>query len=306
MATTPDYYDVLGVPRTASREEIQRAYRKLARAYHPDLNKDPAAEERFKQISEAYQVLSDPEKRRRYDQFGPAFRQMPEDMDPRQWAGAGRRTGFGGPEGVWTGPGGVDIDLDTLEDLLGGFFGRAGRGRWQTRGPDQEAELTVTVEEAYRGGRRALTVGGPQGQRTVHVDLPAGVTEGQRIRLAGQGGAGSPPGDLYLIVHIADSPRYRVRGRDIYVDLPLTPWEAALGATVAVPTPGGEAKVRVPPGTPSGRRLRLRGQGLPNRRGRPGDLFAEAKIMVPAELSEPERRLYEQLADASSFDPRRR
>lgn len=312
MAAKPDFYQVLGVSRSASQEEIQRAYRKLARANHPDLNRDPAAEERFKQVSEAYQVLSDPETRRRYDQFGPDFRHVPPDADPRQGdrasAGAGPRTrrDFTDQQGPWMGPGAEGIDLETLEELLGGWFGRAGRGRWQTRGADHEADLTITVEDAYHGGQRAVTVDSPVAPRTIHIDIPAGVTEGQRIRLAGQGGRGNPAGDLYLTIHIAPHPQYRLRGRDIHVDLPLTPAEAALGATVAVPTPGGEARVRVPPGTPSGRRLRLRGQGLPNRSGRPGDLFAEARILVPAQLSETERRLYEQLAESSSFDPRRR
>ncbi|WP_433227275.1 DnaJ C-terminal domain-containing protein [Microtetraspora malaysiensis] len=174
------------------------------------------------------------------------------------------------------------------------------------RGADQEAELAVTVEDAYRGARRTLTL--PSG-RTVDVTIPAGVTEGQRIRLAGQGGRGgdgAPSGDLFLIVRIAPHPRYEVRGRDIHVALPLAPWEAALGATVAIDTPGGEAKVRVPAGTPSGRRLRLRGRGLPNPRGTPGDLLAEARIMVPPELTDEERRLYEELSSVSRFDPRSR
>jgi curved DNA-binding protein len=170
-------------------------------------------------------------------------------------------------------------------------------------GADQEAELTVTVDEAYHGGRRAFTVGG----RTIEVAIPPGVTEGQRIRLSGQGGhgtGGGSPGDLYLIVRIAPHPRYRVDGRDIHLDLPLAPWEAALGATVAIDTPGGEAKVRVPPGTSSGRRLRLRGRGLPNPRGKPGDLFARARIMVPPTATDAERRLFEQLSAVSTFDPR--
>jgi curved DNA-binding protein len=165
------------------------------------------------------------------------------------------------------------------------------------------------VEEAYEGGRRSITLPGPDGPRTLTVTIPPGVTDGQRIRLAGQGGQGSDgatAGDLYLVVRLAPHPRYRVEGRDISVDLPLAPWEGALGASVAIDTPGGEAKVRVPPGTASGRRLRLRGRGLPNPRGRPGDLFAEAKIMVPATPTEEERRLFEELARVSSFDPRRR
>jgi curved DNA-binding protein len=310
MASTQDFYEVLGVPRTADQEEIQRAYRKLARQYHPDINKDPGAEEKFKQVSEAYAVLSDPETRRRYDAFGSEFRQIPPDVDPEAWAraraGAGRRRASAG-----RGPsfGFEDVPGIDLEDLFGDFFaGRTRRGWGPIPGADQEAELELSVEEAYRGGRRSITLEGRGGSRKLDVTIPAGVTDGQRIRLAGQGGLGSdggPPGDLYLVVRIAPHPRYRVAGRDLYVDLPLTPWEAALGASVAVETPAGEAKVKVPPGTSSGRRLRLRGRGLPNPRGQPGDLFAEAKIVVPANLSKRERELFQQLAGVSTFDPRR-
>jgi curved DNA-binding protein len=305
-----DYYEVLGVPRTANQDEIQRAYRRLARKYHPDVNKDPGAEDRFKEISEAYQVLSDPKARKRYDAFGPDFRQVPEDVDPDMYARAGRtagwRTARGRPAGagVQFGFGGLGDEID-LEDLLGGIFGH---GRGPIPGADQEAELVLTVEEAYQGGRRTITLQGPAGPRTLSVMIPRGVVNGQRIRLAGQGGRGAdggPPGDLYLVVRLADHPRYHVEGRDIHVRLPVTPWEAALGANVAIETPGGEAKVKVPPGTSSGRRLRLRGLGLPNPRGEPGDLYAEIRIMVPREPNDAERRLFEQLAAVSEFDPRR-
>jgi curved DNA-binding protein len=165
------------------------------------------------------------------------------------------------------------------------------------------------VEEAYQGGRRSVTLSGPDGPRTFEVNIPAGVTDGQRIRLGGQGGqgtGGAAAGDLYLIVRLAPHPRYRVEGRDIHVELPLAPWEAALGASVAIDTPGGEAKVRVRPGTSSGKRLRLRGRGMPNRRGAPGDLYAEARIMVPSSLNDDEHRLFEELAKVSTFDARKR
>jgi curved DNA-binding protein len=306
MAARRDFYEVLGVDRNADTDEIQRAYRKLVRAYHPDINKDPGAEDRFKEISEAYAVLSDPEQRRRYDAFGHDFRQVPPHVDPADYARAGTRASGG----TWrSAPAegfgfGTDVDLD---DLLSGMFGGRGRQRWgPVPGADQEAQLTLTVEEAYRGGRRAITL---PGGRRLDVTIPPGVTNGQRIRLAGQGGRGSdgaPAGDLHLIVQIADHPRYRVEGRDIHTTLPLAPWEAALGATVPIDTPGGEAKLKVPPGTSSGRRLRLRGRGMRNPSGPAGDFFAEVQIMVPVTLTDAERRLFEQLAAASRFDPRRR
>jgi curved DNA-binding protein len=328
MAPRRDFYEVLGVPRTADQSQIQREYRKLARTYHPDVNKDPGAEERFKEVSEAYDVLSDPDTRRRYDAFGPDFRQVPEGVDPDTWAraragGGGPRTGGGarrGPARTGGGAGeervyftsGDDVDLD---DLLSGLFSRgpggsrgAGRGWGPVPGADQEAELTLSVEEAYRGGRRTITLAGPDGERTFDVTIPAGVTDGQRIRLAGQGGQGeegAAAGDLYLVVRLAPHPRYRVDGRDITVDLPVAPWEAALGATVAIDTPGGEVKVKVPPGTSSGRRLRLRGRGMPNARGTAGDLYAEVRIMVPGRPTTEERRLFEELSRVSTFDPRR-
>ncbi|MFF1297457.1 MULTISPECIES: DnaJ C-terminal domain-containing protein [unclassified Streptomyces] len=308
-----DFYEVLGVPRTADRDEIQRAYRTLARKYHPDVNKDPQAEERFKEVNEAFSVLSDPEQRARYDRFGEDFRKVPEDWEERVAAGAGVGGGSGSRWSAGSGPRvryatsgfgteGVDVD-----DLFGSLFG--GAGRMRVPGADQEAELPLTVEEAYRGGRRTVTLAGPDGQRRYEVDVPPGVTDGRRIRLAGEGGRGSgdaSAGDLYLRVRIQPHPQFRLEGRDVYVNLPVTPWEAALGATVPVPTPSGAtAKVTVPAGSSSGRRLRLRGEGMPGPRDANGDLYAELRIMVPPRLNERERELLEELAAVSSFDPRR-
>jgi curved DNA-binding protein len=322
MADREDFYQTLGVPRNASQDEIQRAYRQLARTYHPDINHDPGAEDRFKEVSEAYDVLSDPQTRHRYDAFGRDFRQVPEDVDPETWrrsqagarAGAGRgggRTRSSAGTGGFDFNSGGDIDID---DLLGGIFGGRGGGFGSRRGfgpipgADTEAEIELTVEEAYHGGRRSITLTGGDGtRRSFDVTIPPGVTDGQRIRLAGQGGRGSDGarnGDLYLIVRIAPHPRYRLEGRDLHVELRLAPWEAALGTSVALDTPGGEIKVKVPGGTSSGRRIRLRGRGLPNPKGKAGDLFAEARIMVPPKLSRAERRLFEQLAAESDFDPR--
>jgi curved DNA-binding protein len=315
MAARRDFYEVLGVSRDATAQEIQRAYRKLARAYHPDINKGPEAEERFKEVAEAYDVLSNPETRKRYDAYGHDFRQVPEGVDPDTWARAragqerSRGPGAAGGPGVdeqWFTSGGEGIDFD---DLLGGIFGRQRRGWGPVRGANQEAELVLSVEEAYRGGLRTITLSGAEGPRSYDVNIPAGVTDGQRIRLAGQGGQGTaqaPAGDLYLVVRIAPHRRYRVEGRDIYVELPVAPWEAALGATVPTETPAGEAKVRVPAGSSSGRRLRLRRRGMPNPRGEPGDFFAEVRIVVPSSLSDEEHRLFEELAKTSTFDPRKK
>ncbi|MCU1503131.1 MAG: heat shock protein DnaJ protein [Ilumatobacteraceae bacterium] len=323
MASSRDFYEVLGVERNASQDEIQRSYRKLARTHHPDINSDPSADERFKEISEAYDVLSDPDTRRKYDAFGHDFRRVPDDVDPETWAraraGAGRSrpgpggggtqwyTTDGGPAGDPFGGGGVDFD-----DLFGEMFGRrAGRsaGRGPIAGADQEAALTLSVEDAFRGGRFSVTLPGPNGQRKIDVNIPAGVIDGQRIRLAGQGAPGSPgapAGDLYLRVRIAPHSRYRLEGRDVHLDLPVAPWEAALGADVEVTTPGGEVKVHVPRGTSSGSHLRLRGRGLPNPRGEPGAAIVEVRIVVPRTLSDDEQRLFEELAKLSTFEPRKR
>ncbi|GAA3062838.1 J domain-containing protein [Pseudonocardia yunnanensis] len=316
-----DYYETLGVSRDAGPEELQQAFRRLARQNHPDVNRDPGAEERFKEVNEAYQVLSDPEMRKRYDRFGDDFRQVPEDWEERVGAGAGRSPfgGGGGRSYTWSTGGGDGPDFGgrdfgggfggvDIEDLLGGMFG-SGRGRaGPVGGADQEAELQLTVEEAYRGGRRQITLNGPDGPRTYTVTVPPGVTDGKRIRLSGEGGrgmGGGQAGDLYLIVRLLPHPRFRVEGKDIVVDLPLSPWEGALGADIPVTTPDGEAKVTIPPGTSSGRRLRLRGEGMPDPRGKPGDLYTEVKIMVPSRLTDRERELFSELAAASTFDPRR-
>ena len=302
-----DYYDALGIPRDATTDQIQQAFRTLARKYHPDVNKDPGAEDRFKEINEAYHVLSDPQTRKRYNRFGEDFRRVPEDWDERVDAGARHSTGFndGGRSGSrvhfgqgFSGAGGINID-----DLFGDMFSGGG-GFGPIPGADQEAILNLTIEEAFRGGRRQISLDG----RNYTVNIPVGVVDGQRIRLAGEGGRGNgngPAGDLYLVVRIAPHPHFRLDGRDVITDLPVSPWEAALGATVAIATPGGEAKVKVPPGSSTGKRLRLRGEGMPNPRGKPGDLYAEIKVAVPSKPTARERELFQQLAAESTFDPRR-
>jgi curved DNA-binding protein len=331
-----DYYDALGVPRGASEEEIRRAYRRLARENHPDVNKDPGAEDRFKEVSEAYDVLRDPERRAAYDRFGENWRAAQEAGAAGAAPGAGsagfrggpppRGGGFrGGPGGAGGGFGGFgdgtrvefgEGGVGDLDEILEGLFGGGGgggRGRRRgrrtagfgtERGGDREATIELGVEEAFRGGKRHITL---EDGRDYEVEIPPGVRDGQRIRLAGEGGAGlggGPSGDLFLRVRIRPDKRFRLRGDDVEVDLPVAPWEAALGASVPVRTLEGTARVKVAPGSSSGRRLRLRGQGMPRPGGSRGDLYAVVKIMVPKELSREERELFERLAEVSTFNPR--
>jgi DnaJ-class molecular chaperone len=339
---TRDYYEVLGVGRGASDDDIKTAYRKLARKHHPDLNPgDKAAEERFKELQEAYDVLSDAEKRKLYDRHGENWRVAGQGggTPPPGWERA--QAGGGGPQA-----GGFDFSgFDFGGGGAGGFdfedlFGRVGRGRGggrrTSRGSDVEAELELSLEEAHRGGRRTLqmqaaetcptcqatgvtsddktcpTCGGA-GQvlrpKTVEVNIPAGVRDGQTLRLAGQGGAGAngaPAGDLYLRIRLRPHPVFNVRGDDLEVELPVAPWEAVLGAKVEVPTIDGKAEVTIPAGAQSGQRLRLRGQGLNKRKGGRGDEYVRLKIVVPKEPSDEERRLYEELKRVSRFNPRAR
>ena len=319
-----DYYETLGVARDASEQDVRKAYRKLAREYHPDVNKDPDAEERFKEISEAYEVLSDPEKREKYDRFGQNWR-AGQDV-----SGAPGFEGFGGFDfGGDDRPGGVRFDFgggggdfsDFFDGLFGARAGRAGRrggfggfgggggagDGFEMRGADQEATIELALEEAARGGKRRITLGDG---RDYEVNIPRGVKDGQRIRLAGEGGegvGGGPRGDLFLRVRLKPHPRFRVDGRDLFTDLSVTAPEAALGADVELQTLTGETtRVRVPPGSSCGRKLRLRGQGMPGPRGDAGDLYANVKIEVPKQLSPEERAAFERLAEVSMFNPRER
>ncbi|NSW86416.1 MAG: DnaJ domain-containing protein [Syntrophobacteraceae bacterium] len=318
-----DYYEVLGVPRTATQEEIQRSYRKLARKYHPDVSKAEGAEDKFKEINEAYEVLKDPEKRKKYDQLGPDWKTGQDFRPPPGWdvhfdfgQAGGEQSDF-----QWGGAGGFSDFFETLfgsrrfRETHGGAR-RPGGAVWRQAGADQEATLRITLEDAFHGATRSVTLQSqtvtPEGrisvqEKTYDVKIPPGILPGQRIRLSGQGSeglGGGPPGDLYLKIEIEPHPVYRLSGRDITVDLPVTPWEAVLGAEVQIKTPSGPVTLKVPPGTQSGRKLRLRGRGMPNPRGEPGDLFAVVNIMVPTRLSKREKDLYEELQKASSFNPR--
>jgi curved DNA-binding protein len=311
-----DYYEALEVPRDASSDDIRRSYRKLARKYHPDVNKEEGAEERFKELSEAYEVLRDEEKRERYDRFGQNWK-AGQDV-----SGAAGFEGFEGFEGFGGGgPGGRNVRVDfgdgDFSDFFDGLFGARGGGRrrgggaglggegFAMRGSDQEAAIELTLEEAARGGKRKITLGDG---RDYEVNIPRGVTDGQRIRMAGEGGEGAgggQRGDLYLRVRLKPHPRFRVDGRDLFTDLPVTASEAALGAEVELRTlTGDSARVKVPAGSSCGRRLRLKGEGMPSPRGQDGDLYASVKIEVPKRLTPEERELFERLADVSSFDPR--
>jgi curved DNA-binding protein len=324
-----DYYETLGVPRDAGTEDIRKAYRKLARENHPDVNKDPGAEDRFKEISEAYEVLRDPEKRKRYDQLGanwkagqdvsgaPGWEEVFRRGGQRAGGGGGRGGGGGGASGGF-GDGvrvefGGDLDgadfSDFFGDLFGGGGGLGGAGRssifdsfgssGRRRSADQEAILELSLEEAAAGGTRRLSIDG----RELEVDIPPGVRDGQRLRVRG-GASSDGDGDLVLRIRLRPHPRLRVRGDDLQVDLPIAPWEGALGAKVPVQTLTGTAQVTVPPGSSSGRRLRLRGEGLPKADGGKGDLHAVVSIKVPKKLTRKERDLFEQLSKASKFNPR--
>jgi curved DNA-binding protein len=291
-----DYYEVLGVPRDASQDDIRSAYRRIARQNHPDVNKEEGAAERFNEASEAHEVLRDPERRAEYDRRAAGgFRD----------AGF-RDAGFGGGGGGGGGGDGGDFG-DIFESLFGGRGGGRGRGGFEgfsMRGGDVEATLELTLEQAARGGKRRITLGDG---RDYEVEVPRGARDGQLIRLAGEGSPGTrggPPGDLFLRVRILPHPIFTVDGSDLQVELPVTPWEAALGATVPVPTLEGDVQLRVPAGSSSGRRLRLRGQGMPRPGGGAGDLYARVRIEVQKKLKRAERKAYEHLAEVSDFNPR--
>lgn len=291
-----DYYAALGVPRDADAETIRKAYRKLARQHHPDLSSAPETEARFKEVAEAYATLKDPEKRAAYDSLG-ARRPGEEFRPPPDW---GRQ--FASDGEAWG-----EMDLaDLLASLHRARHGD-GRERRPLRGRDHEAVLSLSLEDAHRGTTVSLVVEHEDGSRTLAVTVPPGATDGQRLRLRGKGGAGArggEAGDIYLHIKLLPHPLFRTDGHDLYFDLALAPWEAALGAEVQIPTLDGPVVLTVPGGSRSGRKLRLRGRGLSTGRGGRGDLYAIARVDVPASLTPRERELFAELGRVSSFDPR--
>ncbi|NOY16820.1 MAG: DnaJ domain-containing protein [Gammaproteobacteria bacterium] len=309
-----DYYKIMGIKRDATQNEIKRAYRKLARKYHPDVSKISDAEERFKEVGEAYEVLKDPEKRAAYDQLGSNWQQGQDFQPPPGW-----QDGF-----EFSGGGYTEANSAHFSDFFEDLFGRAGgaefqqaRGRhFQMKGEDHHAKVGVSLEDAYHGARRAITLKMPEVDTTGHlvthdrklnVKIPKGVTQGQRIRLRGQGGPGvgdAPAGDLYLEIDLLPHPIYTVDGRDVYVDLPVTPWEAALGEKVSIPTLGGKVEMKIPVGSQSGSKLRLKGRGLPGKKK--GDQFVVIKIETPEAKTEEQKELYRRMQKEMNFNPRHR
>lgn len=301
-----DYYQVLGVDRAATAEQIKKAYRKLAHQYHPDISKEKGAEERFKEVGEAYDTLKNPEKRAAYDQLG-RHRPGQEFTPPPDW-----QQHFGGsPSGF------EDVDLaDLLASLAAGARRGGARPHFAARGQDYEVTTQISLEDAYLGREIDLELQVPeyrengllhQVPRTYRVRIPKGVSDGQRLRLSGKGGKGlegGHDGDLYLTILLASHPLFRPQGHDLYMDLALAPWEAVLGSAVVIPTLAGSVELKIPAGTRAGHSLRLAGKGMPKARGGFGDLHAVVQIVVPTHVDGRERELFEQLAKLSRFDPR--
>jgi curved DNA-binding protein len=309
-----DYYAVLGVPRRATEDEIKRAYRKLARKFHPDVSKETDAEARFKEVGEAYEVLKDPEKRAAYDRFGSDWKAGQEFRPPPGWdAGFEFRGDFGD-----AGASGFSEFFESLFGGAGPFAGPArGRGGAQggrSRGENHHARILVSLEDAYRGSRREVQLQMPDldphghvgvRQHRLNVTIPKGVVAGQQIRLAGQGGpgtGGAPRGDLYLEIEFEPHRLFRAEGRDIHITLPVTPWEAALGARVPVQTLGGTVELTIPPGAQSGQKLRLKGRGLPGQP--PGNQYVELRMVTPPATNADSRALYQRMSQAFDFNPR--
>jgi len=304
-----DYYDILEVTREASADEIKRAYRKMARKFHPDISKEPNAEEHFKQVGEAYEVLKDAEKRAAYDQLGENWQAGQDFRPPPDWDQGFEHDGSGFDDAQFS---------DFFESLFG--QGRRGGGHahrqndFHMRGADSHAKVLIDVEDAFRGTSRTLTLKHPQmgvdgrtqlHERTLNVRIPKGVRQGQHIRLAKQGSAGlgaGEPGDLYLEVDFLTHPFFRVEGKDVYLDLPVAPWEAALGAKINIPTPATRLDLKIPANSSAGKKLRLKGKGIPAKD--PGDLYAVLRIALPPVDSASAKKAYREFEQASNFNPR--
>ncbi|WP_110655984.1 DnaJ C-terminal domain-containing protein [Salinicola halimionae] len=319
-----DYYAVLGVERDAAQDEIKRAYRKLARKYHPDVSKEVDADARFKELGEAYEVLKDPEKRLAYDQVGQGQRAGEDFRPPPDWDTGFEFRGGGYTQQGYAREGYSEEDRADFSDFFESLFGQrhgTRSGGYQSssfghrgRGEDHHAKVSVALEDAYRGATRTLTLQSGEvdtegrlrpRQRTLKVRIPKGVKQGQRIRLGGQGEPGTrggPAGDLYLEIEFDPHQRYQVEGRDVTLRLPVAPWEAALGATITVPMPEGSVELKIPPGSQSGRRLRLKGRGIPGEP--PGDCYVTLEVVLPAAESDEIKAAYRQLAALTGFNPR--
>ncbi|RTZ98164.1 MAG: J domain-containing protein [Deltaproteobacteria bacterium] len=300
-----DYYDILGVSRDAGQDDIKRAYRRLARKYHPDVSREEGAEKKFQELGEAYEVLKDPEKRAAYDKFGSNWKHGQDFQPPPDWSDGFefRGGGFtGAPEGDYS---------DFFESLFGGRSHGAAGGRtsFKIKGEDQHARIVISLADAYHGTRKTLTLSRGGGQtRNLEVTIPKGVIEGQRIRLEGQGMegyGGAPAGDLFLEIAFAEDPIFRAEKRDIHMELPVTPWEAALGASITVPTLGGKVQLKIPAGSQGGNKLRLKGKGLSTAR-RKGDQIVTLRIVVPEPKTEEQKELYRRMAETMPVNPRKK
>jgi len=307
-----DYYKIMGVKRDATQDDIKRSYRKLARKYHPDVSKHADAEARFKEVGEAYEVLKDPEKRAAYDQLGANWKAGQDFRPPPDWD-----AGFEFSGGGYTRADSAAYS-DFFESLFGHGFGSApptgARGGFRARGEDHHAKVLIDLEDAYHGAAKTITLRSPEldagghvitREHSLNVKIPKGIRQGQKIRLSGQGApgfGGGEAGDLYLEIEFRPHALYRVEGRDLYLDLPVAPWEAALGATIKTPTPAGPVDLKIPAGSSSERKLRLKGRGIPG--NPPGDVYVVAQITLPSADSDQARDLYRKMEQELAFNPR--
>lgn len=314
-----DYYTTLGVSRTATDDEIKRAYRKLARKYHPDVSKEKNAEERFKEVQEAYEVLKDAKKRQSYDQLGSQWKNGQDFKPPPGWEGFSGFNGGGGfSQGGGEGFGGFSDFFESIfgQARQGGGRQRQQRGPFRQQGRDEHAKISISLEDAFRGGSKTIQLQVPEvdaagrmhnATRSLKITIPAGITSGQQLRLAQQGtpgAGGGPPGDLYLEMEIQPHRLFTVQGHDVYLTLPITPWEAALGAKVTAPTLAGPVEIKIPAGAEAGQKMRLKGRGLP-KKPTPGDQYIVLQVYVPPAKTDAERALYEKMSKEMVCDPRK-